>query len=88
MKEAEFLQGWRIHIRDLENYAKSLLAGDLPGRRAAADSLNTYLGTVSTFFKGVSGGAIDEANADKRLRAQLASMIGVVDALQKAFLPG
>lgn len=88
MKEAEFLQGWRIHLRDLENYAKSLIAGDLAGRRAAAEALNTYLGTVATFLKGVTDGAIDEANADKRLRAQLASMIGVVDALQKAFLPG
>ena len=87
MKEAEFLQGWRIHLRDLENYAESLIAGDLAGRRTAADSLNAYLGTVSTFLKGVSDGAVDEANADKRLRAQLASMIGVVDALQKAFLP-
>lgn len=87
MKEAEFLQGWRIHLRDLENYAESLIAGDLAGRRTAADSLNTYLGTVATFLKGVTGGAIDEANADKRLRAHLASMIGVVDALQKAFLP-
>lgn len=88
MKEAEFLQGWRIHLRDLENYAKSLIAGDLAGRQAAADALNTHLGTVATFLKGVTKGAIDEANADKRLRAQLASMIGVVDALQKAFLPG
>ena len=87
MKEAEFLQGWRIHLRDLENYARSLIAGDLTGRRAAADSLNTYLGTVATFLKGVTDGAIDAANAEKRLRAQLASTIGVVDALQKAFLP-
>ncbi len=87
VKEAEFLQGWRIHLRDLENYARSLQAGDLAGRRTATDALNTYLGTVSTFFKGITGGAIDPANADKRLRAQLAAMIGVVDALQGAFHP-
>ena len=88
MKEAEFLQDWRIHLRELENYARSLLAGDLAGRRTAAESLNTFLGTVSKFLRGVTDGAIDPAEADKRLRAQLASMIGVVDALQRAFLPG
>lgn len=88
MKEAEFLHGWRIHLRDLENYAESLIAGDLAGRRAAADALNTYLGTVSKFFQTLTDGETDQATADKRLRAQLASMIGVVDALQKAFLPG
>ena len=85
VKEADFLQGWRIHLRDLENYARSLQADDLAGRRTATEALNTYLGTVSTFFKGITGGAIDPANADKRLRAQLAAMIGVVDALEKAF---
>jgi len=84
-KEAEFLQGWRIHLRDLENYARALQAGDLPGRRAAVASLNTYLDTVSKFFKNLTGGAIDPAQADKRLRAQLAAMIGDVDALQVAF---
>lgn len=87
MKEAEFLQGWRIYLRDLENYAESLIAGDLTGRRAAADALNTYLGTVSKFFQTLTDGKTDQATAEKRLRAQLASMMGVVDALQKAFLP-
>jgi hypothetical protein len=84
-KEAEFLQGWRIHLRDLENYARALQTGDVAGRRAAAESLNTYLGTVSTFLKGVTKGAIDPDGAEKRLRAQLAAMIGVVDALGAAF---
>ncbi len=84
-KEAEFLQGWRVHLRDLENYARSVLENDLAGRRTATDALDAYLGTVSKFFGTLSKGAIDPANADKRLRAQLAAMIGVVDALQKAF---
>lgn len=87
VKEAEFLQGWRVQLRDLENYARSLLAGDLTGRRTATDALNTYLDTVSKYFKNLTNGAIDPANADKRLRAQLAAMIGVVDALQVAFKP-
>jgi hypothetical protein len=85
VKQAEFLQGWRIHLRDLENYARSLQVGDLDGRRTAVESLNTYLDTVTAFLKGITGGAIDPAAADKRLRAQLAAMIGVVDALQVAF---
>ncbi|HUR75227.1 MAG TPA: hypothetical protein VMZ00_13195 [Sporichthya sp.] len=88
IKEAEFLQGWRIHLRDLENYARSLQAGDLTGRRTATDALNTYLGTVTKFLGNLTKGAIDPANADKRLRAQLAAMIGVVDALLKAFPSG
>jgi hypothetical protein len=88
IKEAEFLQGWRIHLRDLENYARSLQAGDLAGRRTATDALNTYLGTVTKLLGGLTDGAIEPANADKKLRAQLAAMIGVVDALQKAFQAG
>lgn len=85
MKEAEFLQAWRIYLRNLENYARAAQTGDLEGRRTATDSLNKDLGTISTFFTGVSKGAIDADNADKRLRAELAAMIGVVDALQVAF---
>lgn len=84
-KQAEFLQGWRIHLRDLENYARALQAGDLAGRRTAAESLNTYLGTVSKFFRTLTGAAIDADSAEKKLRAQLAAVIGVVDALQVAF---
>jgi hypothetical protein len=84
-KEAEFLQGWRIHLRDLENYARALQGGDLPGRRTAAEALDTYLGTVSKFFKTLTNGAIDPEAADKKLRAQLAAMMGVVDALEAAF---
>ncbi len=88
IKEAEFLQGWRIHLRDLENYARSLQAGDLGGRRTATDALNSYLGSVTKFLGGLTDGKIKPANADKRLRAQLAAMIGTVDALHTAFQAG
>ncbi|GAA0631346.1 hypothetical protein GCM10009547_39050 [Sporichthya brevicatena] len=84
-KEAEFLQGWRIHLRDLENYTRGLLDGDLEVRRTAAEALHTYLGTVSTFLKNVTKGAIPAETVEERLRAQLAAMIGAVDALEVAF---
>lgn len=87
VKEAEFVQGWRIHLRDLENYARALDAGDLPARGVAIEALDAYLGTVSKFLRSLTGGELEPAAVEKRLRAQLAGLIGVVDALHIAFEP-
>ncbi len=87
VKEAEFLQGWRIHLRDLENYARGLEVGDIPARSAALTSLDTYLGAVSTFFRSLTRGELAPAAVEQRLRDQVAALIGVVDALQITFAP-
>lgn len=88
IKEAEFLQGWRIYLRQLENYAKGLQAGDVPTRTAAMAAVDTYLGTVTKFFRSLTGGEIEPAALDKRLRAEVAAMVGVVDALGVLFKTG